>query len=198
MEVWCVRYRWVGQEENAFASQAIESVMFARGKATLLQAAPGFPTTAWLRDHAWPVDPACGYGHGDMVAYRPNGCHVLGEGIRPRLREDRTPRFRRAGDIQPKRNPDGLLVALAAGRLVEPESLQLRNYERVYIDGSARRRRRNGGNISIVLQTNRKARLRWVGEFGRLRRGLLPKGLTPNHSRGAVLIRFPLQARPRD
>ena len=30
MEVWCVRYRWAGQEENAFASQTIESVMFAR------------------------------------------------------------------------------------------------------------------------------------------------------------------------
>ena len=30
MEVWCVRYRWAGQEENAFASQAIGSVMFAR------------------------------------------------------------------------------------------------------------------------------------------------------------------------
>jgi hypothetical protein len=80
VEVWCVRYRWAGQEENAFASQAIESMMSARGKATLLQPAPGFPTTAWLSDHGWPVDPACGYGHGDMVAHRPNGCHVLGEG----------------------------------------------------------------------------------------------------------------------
>ena len=30
MEVWCVRYRWAGQEENAFASRAIESVMFTR------------------------------------------------------------------------------------------------------------------------------------------------------------------------
>ena len=63
----------------------------------------------------------------------------------PTLREDRTPRFRREGDIQPKQNPDGLLVALAAGMLVEPESLQLRNCEIVYINGSAGWRRWNGG-----------------------------------------------------
>ncbi len=30
MKVWCVRCRWAAQEENAFASQAIESMMFAR------------------------------------------------------------------------------------------------------------------------------------------------------------------------
>ena len=30
MEMGCVRYLWAGQEEGAFASQAIESVMFAR------------------------------------------------------------------------------------------------------------------------------------------------------------------------
>jgi hypothetical protein len=41
-----------------------------------------------MREHGWQVGPACGYG--DMIlAYRPNYSHVLREGVRLRLREDR-------------------------------------------------------------------------------------------------------------
>ena len=175
---------WSGRECVRLADDRVRDVR-SEGKATLLQAAPGFATTAWLRERGWPVDPACGHGLGDMVAYR--RCvkielHAFG------ARATSSPNKIRMGCW---------LLLLWAGwwspnrcsSAIANESIS--TARRAGVAGTE-------AKISIVQHTNRSARIRYVGEFGRLRRGLLPKGLTPYHSRGAVLIRFPLQARPRD
>ena len=149
---------WSGRGCVRLAGDRVRDVR-SEGKATLLQAPP-FPTTESLRENGWQVDPACGYGHEYMVSDRPNYSHVLGEGVRPRLHEDRNPRFLCTGEIQPKQNPDGLLVALAAGRLVGPNRCSsaianesISTARRAGVAGTEEK-------ISIVLHTNRHARIR--------------------------------------